>query len=355
MALLTSDTFDRLDSTSLGNTDGVGILDPTPWLGNPEVADIISNTAQLGGSATLNIGITGYTAVVINYIDTGISNIEILLKNNFGGSGVRHGIIFRYDDINNYWAFLALDGSTTKLYKKVAGTWTTVSGALNLGGVATGIIYKIKTSGSKIECTVNGISVFTVYDTAHISATKHGFLIGAGSLRDIEIWEGGLGLPEILQIGPTEGPASGGTVVTIAGHNFTGVTAVKFGATAATSFTVVSDGYIEATSPAHAVGVTDIIVTNADGDNALVAADEFEFINPPPIVSSVIPTNGPPAGGTSVVITGAYFTDTTDVEFGTDPAFSFVVDNDGQITAVTDVHVPGVVPVIVTTPWGSNG
>ena len=56
--------------------------------------------------------------------------------------------------------------------------------------------------------------------------------------------------PAVTAISPTSGPSFGGTTVTITGTAFTGATAVDFGTTAATSFTVVNDTTITAVSPA---------------------------------------------------------------------------------------------------------
>jgi hypothetical protein len=58
--------------------------------------------------------------------------------------------------------------------------------------------------------------------------------------------------PFITNIQPDSGPAAGGTTVTITGRNFTGATAVRFGATNAASFTVDSDTQITAVSPPQA-------------------------------------------------------------------------------------------------------
>ena len=55
--------------------------------------------------------------------------------------------------------------------------------------------------------------------------------------------------PVVIGISPSSGPVIGGTIVTINGANFTGVTAVHFGAVAA-SFTFVNDGSMTATAPA---------------------------------------------------------------------------------------------------------
>ena len=49
-------------------------------------------------------------------------------------------------------------------------------------------------------------------------------------------------VPAVTGISPASGPAAGGTTVTITGTGFTGATAVDFGATAATSFTINSAG-----------------------------------------------------------------------------------------------------------------
>ena len=59
--------------------------------------------------------------------------------------------------------------------------------------------------------------------------------------------------PTVTAVSPTSGPAAGGTSVTITGTNFTGATAVKFGATTAT-FTVTNATSISATSPAGSCG-----------------------------------------------------------------------------------------------------
>ncbi|MFI6446253.1 IPT/TIG domain-containing protein, partial [Kitasatospora sp. NPDC050543] len=50
-----------------------------------------------------------------------------------------------------------------------------------------------------------------------------------------------LSAPTLIVLSPSQGTAVGGNTVTIVGSGFTGASAVKFGTTAASSFTVVSD------------------------------------------------------------------------------------------------------------------
>ena len=87
--------------------------------------------------------------------------------------------------------------------------------------------------------------------------------------------------------------------MTITGTNFTGATAVKFGVTAAASFTVNSATQITATSPAGSAGAVDITVTTPGGTSATGAADQFTYVTPAPTVTGVAPNSGPTAGGTS--------------------------------------------------------
>jgi len=90
-------------------------------------------------------------------------------------------------------------------------------------------------------------------------------------------------------------PASGtnGTLVTITGTNFTGASAVQFGATTAT-FTVSTATTIYATAPTGTLGNTvDVTVTTAGGTNATSAADHYTYTAPQaPTVTGLSPGSG---------------------------------------------------------------
>ena len=67
--------------------------------------------------------------------------------------------------------------------------------------------------------------------------------------------------------------------MTIYGTNFTGATAVQFGAVNATSYTVDSPGVITAVSPAGTAGtLVDITVTTPGGTSPHVVADTFQYV-----------------------------------------------------------------------------
>jgi len=159
-------------------------------------------------------------------------------------------------------------------------------------------------------------------------------------------------LPNITSISPTSGSTLGGTTVTITGANFTGATAVKFGTTAATSYTVNSDTQITAAAPAG-TGTVDVRVTTADGTSATSSADQFTYVATPTI-TAISPTSGSTAGSTSVVITGTNLTAATAVKFGSTNATNFTVNSATQITATAPARSPGVVDITVTTAGGTS-
>jgi hypothetical protein len=159
--------------------------------------------------------------------------------------------------------------------------------------------------------------------------------------------------PTVTGRTPTAGTANGGTPVTITGTSFTGATAVKFGGTAATSYTVDSDTQITAVSPAHAAGVVDIVVSAA-GDSATSSADQFTYVGGRPVVTSVSPTAGPTAGGTTVTVTGSNFNGASGVSFGSTAATAFTVNSDTSITATSPAHAAAIVDITVSGPGGTS-
>lgn len=157
--------------------------------------------------------------------------------------------------------------------------------------------------------------------------------------------------PTVTYVSPTAGPTSGGTSVIITGTNFSGTTAVTFGATAATGYTVNSATQITATAPAG-TGTVDVRVTTASGTSATSAADQFTYVGAPAI-TSVSPATGPSTGGTTVTITGTGFGGATAVTFGASSATGFTVNSATQITATAPAGT-GTVDIRVTTAGGTS-
>ena len=158
--------------------------------------------------------------------------------------------------------------------------------------------------------------------------------------------------PVVVAVKPASGPAAGGTSVTISGSAFTGATAVNFGSTAATSFTVNS-----ATSDhrhlSRGLRCRRCHRHHARRDEHDAAPMTFTYTSVPSVTGRQ-PDLRPPAGGTSVTITGTGFTGATAVKFGSTAASSFTVNSATQITATSPAGTAGAVDITVTTPGGTS-
>ncbi len=159
-------------------------------------------------------------------------------------------------------------------------------------------------------------------------------------------------IPVVSAISPDAGPAAGGTHVTVSGSGFTGASAVMFGATPATSFTVNSDRKITATAPGRPPANVHVQVSGPGGTSPPTAADVFKL--PQPAVTSISPASGSSAGGTSVTVAGSGFTGATNVLFGSTPAAGYTVNSDSSITAVSPPLPVSKVHVRVASPGGTS-
>lgn len=140
------------------------------------------------------------------------------------------------------------------------------------------------------DTTVTATAPAHAAGTVGVALTTKGRTVPAGS------YTYQVPAPVVTAVAPTAGPAAGGTAVRLTGSNFTGTTAVAFGAVPAASFTVVNDTTITATAPAaNAAGPVDITVTTPGGTSAVVTADRFTYtkdttkLTAQPVLLSIAP------------------------------------------------------------------
>jgi len=159
-----------------------------------------------------------------------------------------------------------------------SGTPVTITGT-NLTG-ATGVNFG-----------ANAASGVTVISDTEITATAPA---GAAGTVDITVTTAGgvsatnatdkytyVDVPAITGVTPAAGPTSGGTGVTITGSSLATVTAVNFGSTPASKFTIDGPGQITATAPVGSPGTVDVAVINPGGTSAASNADRFTYQAPP--------------------------------------------------------------------------
>ncbi|WP_425253843.1 IPT/TIG domain-containing protein [Janthinobacterium sp. NFX145] len=349
--------------TASGGTSATGAANQFTYIPAPTVTSISPTAGPTAGGGSVIItgtGFTGATAVTFGATPaTGFtvnSATQITATAPAGSSGT---VDVRVTTTGGTSATSAADQFTFV----AAPTVTSISPT---AGPATG--------GSTVIITGTGFSTttavtfgatsaigFTVNSATQITATAPA---GTGTV-DVRVTSLGgtsatsaadqftfVAAPVVSSISPTSGPTTGGTTVIITGSNFSGTTAVTFGATLASGFTVNSATQITATAPVGSAGTVDVRVTSAGGTSATSANDQFTYVAVP-TVSSISPTAGPASGGTTVIITGSNFSGTTAVTFGATSAAGFTVNSATQITA-TAPSGTGTVDVRVTTTGGTS-
>ena len=222
---------------------------------------------------------------------------------------------------------------------RITGTGFTSATAVDFGTAAASTVSVVSDSEiTAISPPGTGTVAVTVTTPGGLSPTSAADLFTYG--------------PVVTGLSPTNGPAAGGTTVTITGKGFTGATQVCFGSTPATSFTVVSDTQITAVSSAG-TGTVDVTVTTDRGTSGTSSEDQFNYA---PTVTGISPISGSVAGGTLVTITGTGFTGATEVDFGSVKVKSgFAVDTSGNEIMITPPPMAvGTVNVTVTTANGTS-
>jgi hypothetical protein len=142
------------------------------------------------------------------------------------------------------------------------------------------------TGATSVKFGTVAASSFSVASDTQITATAPAE--AAGSVNVTVTTTGGISnsftyfylpAPTLTSLLPGQGPSSGGTSVTLTGTQLTTATAVMFGSTPATSYTVLSDGSIVAVAPAG-TGAVQVTATTSGGTSSGLA---YTFVSAPQI------------------------------------------------------------------------
>lgn len=336
---------------------------------NTEPADVINLSLGASGECTsqwqsaIDIAVGRGTVVVVS---AGNSNTD---ASSFVPANCENVITVAASDssgIRSYWGSPTRGsnyGSAVEITAPGTGIWST----MNSGSTTPSTPKYISYNGTSMAAPhVSGVAALlkSLDDTltpsqvlTRLQGSVRAFPI-TGSAYDCTTSLCGAGLltaagavvstPSIADISPRGGPTAGGTTVTITGADLDTVTAVTFGGTAATSFTLGSATSLTAVAPAGTAGAVTLEVTNPGGS----ATTSFTY-HDAPAISSVSPSSGTTAGGESVTITGTNLDGTTGVTFGGTAAILTAIDAT-SVTVATPDHAAGAVDVVVTTPGGSS-
>ncbi|MGA8615542.1 MAG: IPT/TIG domain-containing protein [Xanthobacteraceae bacterium] len=318
----------------------------------------VATTVSIGGHAATNVVVSSTVSITATVPAGSAGAADVVVTTPVGNSGDQYLYLYESPlqpsiqlilNANSSSPYLGTSQGTTQGGDKVTITGSNFTGAtaVTIGGAAV-TSFSIDSPG-QISTTTPTHAAGTV--SASVTVPSASPTTGTGGSFTFVT-----PAPTVQVVSPNTGSTVGGTKVSIAGSNFTGATAVKFGTVAASSFTVTNDNSITATAPpSGSNSAVDITVTTPSGTSATSAADVFTYFTgtAPPTISSISPATGSTAGGTAVTITGTNLTGATSLTFGGNAATSVVVNAAGtQITAVTPSG-SGTVNVAVTTPGGT--
>jgi alpha-tubulin suppressor-like RCC1 family protein len=295
-------------------------------------------------------------------VEEGISTTPVPVETLTGVSavaaGANHALALLTSGTVKAWgddSLGELGNATTKAFEAtpvavtgLAGVKTVSAGShdsvalLNSGSVMT---WGTNSSGVLGAGTSEGMSNVPVLVAGLTKAAS----VSAGRSHMLAFGEP---IPTVTSVSPRVGAASGGAVVAISGNIFTGATAVRFGSTQATTFTVNSATSITATAP-PGTGTADVTVTTPSGTSPAGAFDRFTYQRPP-TVTKLSAKSGPVVGGPSVIVSGTEFTAASKVDFGQTDAPAFTVNSPTSITAVVPAGAAGMVDVSVTNIAGTS-
>jgi len=321
----------------------------SPNTGSPAggTAVTIAGTNFAAG-ATVTFGAAAATNVVV------VSGTEITATTPAGSAGAVTVTVTNSNGLNGTVAnaFSYVEAPTVSSVSPNSGSMA--------GGTAVTITGMNFAAGATVTFGSTAAANVSVVNGTTITATTPAGIAGAVTVTvTLSLQSGTLvsGFsyvvgPTVSGVAPNNGPAAGGTAVTITGTNFAAGATVTFGATAATNVVVVNSTSITATTPTGSAGAAAVTVTVNGQSGGLT--NGFTYIVPP-TVSSVSPNSGSTLGGTAVTITGTNFGAAATVAFGVAAATSVVVVSGTQIIATTPADSAGAVTVTVTNLGSQSG
>ncbi|MDA0301551.1 MAG: IPT/TIG domain-containing protein [Chloroflexi bacterium] len=164
--------------------------------------------------------------------------------------------------------------------------------------------------------------------------------------------------PFIESVTPSQGPASGGTTVTIKGRDFQPGIRVFIGGSPSPAVSRVSDTELTFTTPissAATAGAANVLVQNPDG-GAVQRNSGFYYTayEAPLTITGVSPDRGPITGGLTVNITGTGFSPAAMVYFGSVPATGINVVGSSSMLLRAPANVAGPSTITIVNPSGER-
>ena len=306
----------------------------TPTSAGKDSTVVINGTNFTGVSGASSVSFGGTNAV--SYVVNSATQITAVVASGTSGSvkvintdGTATKSGFTFLNIPTITSFTPTSAGTDSTVVITGTNFTGVTGASSVTFGGTNAQSYVVNSNTQITAVVAaGTSGSVKVINTDGTANKSGFVF--------------LPSPTISSFTPTS--AGTDSTVVITGTNFTGVTGIFFGGTAAISYLVNSTTQITAVVNTGTNGSVSVVTSGGTGTKA-----GFTYL-PSPTISSISPGYG--YSSSSVVITGTDFTNVTSVYFGGTAATSFTVNSATQITATVGSGTTGDVTVVTSGGTG---
>ncbi|MEI6246461.1 MAG: IPT/TIG domain-containing protein, partial [Acidobacteriota bacterium] len=186
--------------------------------------------------------------------------------------------------------------ATTSAATSLNATGATLNGTVNDNGAITSVTFDYGTdnsygtnvaasTGGTVSAGTGSTSVAKTLSSLSCNTTYHFRVKGVNRMGTTNgsdaTFTTSACAPTVTAISPTSDTTAGGLEVALTGTNLTGATGVTFGGTAATNVVVVSATSITATTPAHAAGAVNVVVTTAGGSGTLT--NGFTYVAAPTV------------------------------------------------------------------------
>jgi len=368
--------------TTPGGTNAADPANRFTYVPAPAITSISPTAGPLGGGTTVTINgsdLTGATAVTFGGVAaTGytVNSASQITATAPPGTGT---VDVRVTTAGGTSAIVAADKFTYAAVPVVSGISPTAG---PLGGGTTVTINGSNLTGAT-AVTFGGVAAtgYTVNSASQITATAPA---GTGTVDVLVTTAGGTSViaaadkftyaavPVVSGISPNSGSVAGGASVIITGSNFSGVTAVKFGANNASGFTFNNATQITATAPPGIAGTVDVTVTTAGGTSVTSLADQFTFVAVPIAGNTsatvaygsgatVIPLNLSGGAPTSVAVAsvpsngtatanGTSISYTPTAGFGGNDSFTYTASNGVGTSTVATVTITVSPPTVTLAP-----
>jgi glucose/arabinose dehydrogenase len=250
----------------------------------PTVTSITPNSGTINGATAVTIRGTGFLAgAMVKLGGTSATGVTVVNSTTIAATTPAHAagatsVVVTNTDaksgtLNSGYTFT---GPPPPNPAPTVTSITPNSGTTN-GGTAVTIAGTGFLTGATVKMGGNSATVLAVVNSTLITATAPAHTAGAVDVvvTNTDTKTGTLTsgytyttapnpAPTVTSINPTTGVTTGGTTVTITGTGFLAGASVSFGGTAATGVALVNSTTISASTPAHAAGAVNVVVTNTD-------------------------------------------------------------------------------------------